>query len=202
MASSRVARAPKSTKNKPASASKAAKPKPAEVQGQQPAAVLDKLPPVPMQAKAPGPFAPACATFRLYLRRQKLKFTPERAAVLDVMLRQSGLFDAETVADQLKEQGHRGSRATVYRTLVHLQEAGLLRQVNFGGGQAFYESLVGQATHDYLVDLETGEVVSFSSEQLTKLRDLIAEQLGFVPVSHQFHIYATRREDSDGADES
>ena len=166
--------------------------KPAKVHGDQPAAVLDKLPPVPVPNQVPGPFAPACATFRLYLKRQKLKFTPERAAVLDAVLRQNGLFDAETIADVLKDQGHRGSRATVYRTLAHLQDAGLLRQVNFGGGQAFYESLVGQTPHDYLVDVETGEVVSFSSEQLAALRDAIAEQLGFVPVSHQLHIYGAR----------
>ncbi|MEL7240246.1 MAG: Fur family transcriptional regulator, partial [Planctomycetota bacterium] len=147
----------------------------------QPAAILEKLPTVPVPREAPGPFAPACATFRLYLRRQKLKFTPERAVVLDAVLRQDGLFDAETIADVLKAQGHRGSRATVYRTLGHLQEAGLLRQVNFGGGQAFYEALVGQPTHDYLVDIESGEVVSFHSEALNELRDAIAKQLGFDP---------------------
>lgn len=164
----------------------------ATVSTDQPAAVLDKLPTVPVPSEAPGPFAPACATFRLYLRRQKLKFTPERAVVLDAVLRQTGLFDAETIADVLKAQGHRGSRATVYRTLGHLQESGLLRQVNFGGGQAFYEALVGQPTHDYLVDVESGEVVSFHSEALNQLRDAIAKQLGFDPVSHQFQIYASK----------
>src|SRR5688572_9476506 len=57
-------------------------------------------------------FAPACSIFRRYLRGKGLKFTPERAMVLDAVLAEEGLFDADRVAENLKSQGHRGSRAT------------------------------------------------------------------------------------------
>src|SRR5690348_262597 len=81
--------------------------------------------------KQAAPYEPLCALFRRYLHGQKLKFTPERAMMLDAVLRKEGLFDPEQLVDDLKQLGHRVSRATVYRTLAHLQDAGILKQVFF-----------------------------------------------------------------------
>src|SRR3954465_9846411 len=73
------------------------------------------------------PYEPVCAIFRRYLHGEKLKFTPERAMILDAVLRKTGLFEAERLVQDLKELGHRVSRATAYRTLNHLQDAGILK---------------------------------------------------------------------------
>src|SRR4051812_42908627 len=70
------------------------------------------------------PYEPICAVFRRYLHAEKLKFTPERAMILDAVLRKTGLFEAEQLVADLKQIGHRVSRATVYRTMTHLQDAG------------------------------------------------------------------------------
>src|SRR4051795_9278021 len=74
------------------------------------------------------PYEPVCAMFRRYLHEQKLKFTPERAMMLDAVLRKKGLFEAEQLVNDLKQLGHPVSRATVYRTLAHLHDAGILKQ--------------------------------------------------------------------------
>ncbi|MGF1633110.1 MAG: Fur family transcriptional regulator [Phycisphaerae bacterium] len=135
------------------------------------------------------PYEPACAVFRQYLHGQKLKFTPERAMILDAVLHQEGLFEAEGLTDGLKKRGFRVSRATVYRTLNHLQDAGLVRQVFFDNKQGYFEAVVGQERHDYLVCVETGRVVSFNSERLRKLRDEIARENGFEPLGHSFQVF-------------
>lgn len=135
------------------------------------------------------PYEPVCAVFRRYLHGQKLKFTPERAAILDTVLRQTGLFEADTVVNQLKSLGHQASRATVYRTLAHLQDAGILKQVFFDNKQSYYEVMVGRQTNDYLICVATGRVVEFNSDRLRQLRDEIAREHGFDPLSHQFHIF-------------
>src|SRR3954449_1541662 len=75
------------------------------------------------------PYEPVCAIFRRYLHGEKLKFTPERAMILDAVLRKTALFDAEQLVGDLTRLGHRVSRATAYRTLAHLQDAGILKQV-------------------------------------------------------------------------
>jgi Fur family ferric uptake transcriptional regulator len=141
------------------------------------------------QARETLPYEPICAIFRRYLHEQKLKFTPERAMMLDAALRKDGLFEPETLVDDLKKLGHRVSRATVYRTLAHLQDAGILKQVFFDNRQSYYEVIVGRQTHDYLICVATGRVIEFNSERLRKLRDEICREHGFDPLSHQFHIY-------------
>jgi Fur family ferric uptake transcriptional regulator len=140
------------------------------------------------------PYEPVCALFRRYLHEQKLKFTPERAMMLDAVLRKSRLFEPDELIADLKALGHRVSRATVYRTLAHLQDAGVVKQVFFDNRQSYYEVIVGRETHDYLICVTTGRVVELSSERLKKLRDDICREHGYEPLSHQFHIFAVSPE--------
>jgi Fur family ferric uptake transcriptional regulator len=135
------------------------------------------------------PYEPVCAVFRRYLHGQKLKFTPERAMILDAVLRRTALFEAEQLVADLKQLGHRASRATVYRTLNHLHDAGVLKQVFFDNKQSYYEVIAGRQAYDYLICVETGRVIEFSSEKMKKLRDEICLQHGFEPISHQIHVF-------------
>jgi Fur family ferric uptake transcriptional regulator len=150
------------------------------------------------------PYEPVCAIFRRYLHGRKLKFTPERAMILDAVLRRTGLFEAERLVADLKQIGHAVSRATAYRTLAHLQDAGILKQVFFDNKQSYYEVIAGRQTYDYLICVATGKVVEFSSEKLRRLRDEICNEHGFSPLSHQFHIFAVSPEGQakPGADAS
>lgn len=160
------------------------------------------LPSIPRSAVAAQreslPYEPVCAVFRRYLHGQKLKFTPERAMILDAVLRKQGLFEADALAKALKALGHRVSRATVYRTLAHLQDAGILKQVFFDNRQSYYEVIAGGQTNDYLICVSTGKVIEFNSEKLKKLRDEICAQHGFDPLSHQFHIFGISPEGKRG----
>jgi Fur family transcriptional regulator, ferric uptake regulator len=135
------------------------------------------------------PYEPVCAVFRRYLHQQKLKFTPERAMILDAALHKQGLFAPEQLVEDLERTGHRASRATVYRTLAHLQDAGILKQVFFDNKQSYYEVIAGRQVHDYLICVETGKVIEFNSDKLRLLRDEICREHGFEPLSHRFHIF-------------
>ena len=157
--------------------------------------ILPSIPRTPLsQPRQTLPYEPVCAIFRRYLHEQKLKFTPERAMMLDAVLRKEGLFEPEQLVDDLKKLGHRVSRATVYRTLSHLQDAGILKQVFFDNRQSYYEVIAGRQTYDYLICVATGRVIEFSSEKLRKLRDEICREHGFEPLSHQFHLYGLSAE--------
>lgn len=148
------------------------------------------------------PYEPVCAVFRRYLHAEKLKFTPERAMILDAALRRGGLFEAEILTADLKQLGHRVSRATVYRTLNHLHDAGILKQVFFDNKQSYYEVIAGRQAVDYLICVETGRVIEFNSEKLRKLRDEICREHRFEALSHQFHIYGVSPEARARASES
>jgi Fur family ferric uptake transcriptional regulator len=151
--------------------------------------ILANIPKAPASRQQSPPYEPVCALFRRYLHGQKLKFTPERAMILDAVLRQKGLFQAEKLVNDLKQLGHHVSRATAYRTLSHLQDAGVLKQVFFDNKQTYYEVIAGRQTYDYLICVASGKVIEFSSDKLRKLRDEICREHGFSPLSHQFHIF-------------
>jgi len=153
------------------------------------ARILPNLPKVAMMRREALPYEPVCALFRRYLHGRKLKFTPERAMILDAVLRQTGLFEAERLVGELQRLGHSVSRATAYRTLAHLQDAGILKQVFFDNKQSYYEVIAGRQTYDYLICVATGRVIEFNSEKLRKLRDEICREHGFSTLSHQFHIF-------------
>ena len=148
------------------------------------------------------PYEPVCAIFRRYLHGEQLKFTPERAMILDAVLRKNGLFQAEQLAADLNQLGHRVSRATAYRTLAHLQDAGIVKQVFFDNKQSHYEVIAGRQTHDYLICVATGKVIEFSSEKVRRLRDEICREHGFDPLSHQFHIHGISPEGREQAAET
>jgi Fur family ferric uptake transcriptional regulator len=156
--------------------------------------ILQSIPKISSSKRQALPYEPVCAVFRRYLHAAKLKFTPERAMILDATLRKTGLFEAEQLAMDLKALGHDVSRATVYRTLNHLHDAGILKQVFFDNKQSYYEVIAGRQAYDYLICIESGRVVEFNSEKLRKLRDEICAQHGFDPLSHQFHIYGISQE--------
>jgi Fur family ferric uptake transcriptional regulator len=152
--------------------------------------ILPNLPRITAQSQREAlPYEPVCAVFRRYLHQEQLKFTPERAMILDASLRKEGLFDPETLIEDLKKLGHRVSRATVYRTLSHLQDAGILKQVFFDNKQSYYEVIAGRQTHDYLICVATGKVIEFNSDKLRRLRDEICQEHGFDPLSHRFQIF-------------
>ena len=65
--------------------------------------------------------APLCAIFRRHLKEQDLKYTPERADILNAIIGQDGVFEADTLMQSMRDRGQRVSKATVYRTLKLIQ---------------------------------------------------------------------------------
>ncbi|WP_313196025.1 Fur family transcriptional regulator [Shinella zoogloeoides] len=90
--------------------------------------------------------------------------------------------------------------ATVYRTLNLLQEKGVLEKHVFNDGRARFES-AEQAHHDHLIDVETGDVIEFRSDEIERLQEEIARRHGFEIVSHRLEIYVRPLRGSRGRKE-
>jgi Fur family ferric uptake transcriptional regulator len=133
--------------------------------------------------------APLCSIFRRFLKRQGLKFTPERAMILDAVLDKQGVFEADALLYEMREAGHRVSKATIYRTLKHLLEAKIISEVLIDSKQAHYQLTFGREPKAYLVCMETNQVIEFDVPQLDELRDRMCKEHGFEPLSQRFVIY-------------
>ena len=59
---------------------------------------------------------------------------------------------------------------------------------NFEGGQAVYELDRGKH-HDHMVDIESGKVIEFSSEDIERLQREIAEKHGYTIEDHSLVLY-------------
>ncbi len=95
--------------------------------------------------------APLCAVFRRYLKSQNLKYTPERADILNTIIEEDDVFEVEELMLEIRRLGHRVSKATVYRTIKLLQEAGIITQAPFDTKQAHYQLIYGRAPLAYMV---------------------------------------------------
>ncbi len=135
-------------------------------------------------------FVPLCAVFRRFLKSRDLKYTQERADVLDAIIARDGAFEAEDLLLDLSARGHDVSKATVYRTIRLLLDAGIITQSLFDAKQSHYELIYGREPRDFMVCMKTGRRIEFRSNELTELRNRICTELGWKPVGHRFQIFA------------
>jgi len=72
--------------------------------------------------------------------------------------------------------------------LTQFEAAGLVLKHNFEGGQAVYEIDRGKH-HDHMVDVDTGKVIEFTSEEIEKLQRDIADKHGYQIEDHSLVLY-------------
>lgn len=165
---------------------------------------------------------PLCSVFRRKLKSEGLKYTPERAQILDEIMRRDGadehpegrgmrsggsaggvggvggggggggggVFEAEELMASMRKKGLRVSKATIYRTIKLLAEAGIIQQVLFDSEQAHYQLAYGKRAAGLLVNVDTKQITPIEMPELVQLRDRICAERGLTPEGHRFVIYA------------
>jgi Fur family ferric uptake transcriptional regulator len=150
----------------------------------------------------PAILMPLCSVFRRFLRSRGLKYTTERADVLQSIIDHDGPFEAEELLLAMRQRGHHVSKATIYRTLRLLQEAGIITQALFDSKQSHFQLIYGKQPQDVMVCLRTGRAIDFQSPELVEVRDRICAELGWKAVGHRFQIFAMSPEEADDDEES
>jgi len=126
--------------------------------------------------------------FQEFLRERGLKYTRERCLVLREVLENRDHFEAEQLLIDLRQGGRRVAKATIYRTLPLLVSCGILRQVQFGDKLTRYEHTFGQSPHDHMVCRRCHRIIEFSSNDIVRLRTVLAARHKFHAQSHRFQI--------------
>ncbi|CTQ61199.1 MAG: Fur family transcriptional regulator [Roseibium album] len=89
------------------------------------------------------------------------------------------------------------SISTVYRTVKLFEDAGMIERHDFRDGRSRYET-VPDEHHDHLIDLRSGRVIEFRSEEIEALQEFIAKKLGYKLVDHRLELYGVPLEASKG----
>ena len=127
--------------------------------------------------------------FKEALKKEGLKYTPQRTAVLEEIIKDKGHRESEEIYLALKKSGQHVSRATIYRTMDILVNNGFARKMNLGDGRARYESKVNSPHHDHLVCMDCGLIVEFMDQKIEDLQDEIAIQYEFQLKRHIHQLF-------------
>ena len=124
--------------------------------------------------------------FREYLasRPKPQRFTDQQRELLEHVFARHSHFDAEQLIEALRAAKKRVSRATVYRTLAKLVDAGLLRRIEPGDGRTVYDHDYGYPAHDHLVCEQCKSITEFQSEELEALLERVAAENQFRASGH------------------
>lgn len=126
--------------------------------------------------------------FEAFLGSRGLRLTPERNRILRVVAGSAGHFSPDELVGWLKRGRGPVSRATVYRTIELMLEAGLVNRVELGSLGVRYERDFGREHHDHLACLGCGRLFEFTSAEIERLQDEICRENDFEPVRHLHRI--------------
>ena len=123
------------------------------------------------------------------LRKAGLKVTHPRMRILQIFEdSEARHLTAEDIYKHLLSHAEDIGLATVYRVLTQFEAAGILMKHNFEGGQAVYELDRGKH-HDHMIDVDSGKVIEFVSEEIERLQHEIAAKHGYVLEDHSLVLY-------------
>lgn len=125
-----------------------------------------------------------------------LKMTGQRRTIARVLSESLDHPDVEMLYQRASAVDSNISIATVYRTVKLFEESGIIERHDFGDGRARYEE-APEAHHDHLIDVKTGKVIEFINEEIEKLQERIARELGYKLVDHRLELFGVALKDSE-----
>lgn len=126
-----------------------------------------------------------------------MRMTEQRRVIARVLSGADDHPDVEELHRRAAAIDDNISISTVYRTVKMLEDAGIIERHDFGDGRARYEQMPDEH-HDHLIDLRSGKVIEFRSEEIEKLQEEIARRLGFRLRGHRLELYAVPLDDDEG----
>jgi Fur family ferric uptake transcriptional regulator len=119
------------------------------------------------------------------------KRSTKRERILGVFLKHEGHLSADDLVDLIHREDARISRATVYRTLQWMVDAGIARKVDFGEGRFRFEHSFRHPRHFHLICKTCNRSLEFLSSDIEALIEEIAAARSFSARQSVLQIYGT-----------
>ena len=130
--------------------------------------------------------------FSSYLASNRLKRSEQREVILDTFLRSQRHLSVDDLLQLVQKRRPDIGRTTVYRTLKLLQAAGLAQELALQG-QTRFERDYKRKHHDHFICNACGEIFEFSNQEIERIQDETAADIGFVIQGHRHQIYGLCR---------
>src|SRR5580700_10929938 len=117
------------------------------------------------------------------------KRSSKRDRIAKIFLRQEGHLSADDLSDLVRRSDPGIGRATVYRTLQWMVDAGIARKVDFGEGRSRFEPSYGHPRHFHLICTTCHRSSEFLSSDVESLLEEIASSRNFATEHSIVQIY-------------
>ena len=107
-----------------------------------------------------------------------MRMTEQRRTIARVLAGSDDHPDVEELYRRCAKVDDRISISTVYRTVRLFEDAGIIERHDFREGRARYETAT-ESHHDHLINLRSGEVIEFRSDEIDRLQAEVARKLGY-----------------------
>ncbi len=128
------------------------------------------------------------------LRAQGFRWTNQRRLIARVALANHQHYSAEELLALCQAEDSSVSRATVYRTLGVLRDAGFVESLDVGSGGQRFEHVLGHAHHDHMVCTACGKIIEFVDAALERRQEEAARRHDFTITSHSLKLFGVCRE--------
>ncbi len=115
-----------------------------------------------------------------YMESNGLRLTSQRRAIIRAAFSTTDHYTAEDLLERARKIDRSVSRATVYRTLPVLVQTGLLRELDLGKDQKYYDpNYANHPNHNHIICLDCEKIVEFEDYCLDVRESVVAKGLGY-----------------------
>lgn len=124
-----------------------------------------------------------------YLADTGLRLTSGRKIVFEEIMHAHGHFATEEFLTQCRHNKKKVSRATVYRCIRELLEAGVIRETAFGEKHQHYEHIYDERKHHHARCVRCNNQIEFPDLGEDKMYQSVMDNLNFQVLGHEMHFY-------------
>lgn len=130
------------------------------------------------------------------LKQKGYKLTPQRRAIVDTIIEKEGEhLTTEEIYDEVKKNCPEIGLATVYRTIILLEELGVICKLDLNDGCSRYELVRKDEghRHHHLVCNECKDVIEVQDDLLDELEEEVDRSYGFHILDHSVKFFGICR---------
>ncbi len=127
--------------------------------------------------------------FKEFIKKKGLKYTSEREEILKEILKVKDHFDVEELYMKLRGKGSKISKASVYRTISLLIEAGYIQEVYRQNARSYYEVTLDKIPHLHFICIKCKKVEEIIENELIKLIQKHSKQKNYAPLTYHLEIF-------------
>lgn len=127
--------------------------------------------------------------FKKFIKKKGLKYTSEREEILKEILKSKQHFNVDELYIKLKRKGSKVSKASVYRTIPLLIEAGYIQEVYRHNAKSYYEVTLDKIPHIHFICIKCKKVIEVIDDQLVELIQKHAKKENYLPLTYHLEIF-------------